>query len=209
MDIKVTHLRRVLPVSKTLDVPGPPHEFYISGPLAREVADVEINGVRGYVFRVVNSTTIAVTLPKAFNVKTLAILSTELGDAREAEVFFGFTPHISLVSGVQALAQYWLKCFLSSPGADAFSRSWGGAGRGAISKTFQQEGDFNSNIAIAVRRTNRQVMSRQASALYLPRNERLLDAKLIRAARKSNSETYEVDIEITNQAREVVRAGVA
>lgn len=208
MDLRIVHLRQVFAVSKMLDVPGPPHLLYLSGPDSVQVAEVDINGVRGYAFDIIDRRTVAVHLPENYFIQSVSILGREMGSAKEAEVFVGFTNQITQISGIQALAQYWLKCLLTTPGSDPWSK-WGGAGRLALTRNTAQEGDYNSSLSMAVSRTNKQVVSRQAPAMWLPRDERLLSAKLARVSRDPRSGEYTADIDITSQAMQTVRAGVA
>ena len=208
-DLRVVHLRRILPVSRVLDSPGPPHQLYVTGPEASEVAEVEINGARGYPWKIVSKRTIAIELPLEFLVRNIAVLSREMGDAREAEVFLGFTRNITVTRGIESLVQYWLKCFLSTPGSDPFSKSWGGGANDIIKKSFAQEGNLNSTSAVSVQRTNRLVVARQSTDMSIPRNERLAEAKLVSTRLSPDRTTFYLEINMTNQTGEQVRVGLS
>lgn len=208
-DLRVVHLRRILPVSRVLDVPGPPHLLYVTGPETADVADVEVNGGRGYTWRIEGRRTIAIELPLEFLVRNVAVLSREMGSAREAEVFLGYTPRVSSVSGIESLVQYWLKCFFTTPGSDPYSKTWGGGARDVVKKSFAQEGTLNSTAAIAVQRATRMVVARQSTDMSIPRDERLAEAKLVSTRLSPDRTTFHMDINMTNQAGARVRVGLS
>jgi hypothetical protein len=209
MDLRVIHLRKVLPVTRMLDVPGPPHVLYITGPEMEGAASVEINGNRGYSWRSVGPRMISVDLPLMFMIQTVAVLGQEMGTAREAEIFFGFTELMSMTSGIQKLAQDWLKRFLTTPGTDPFSRKSGGGGQEILKKSSAAEGLFNSALLIAVRSTNEQLIARQAIDIAMPSSEKLLNAKLLKVTVDPDRTGYTADIEILSQAGNRVQVGLA
>jgi len=209
MDLRVIHLRKILPIAKMLDVPGPPHRFYISGPSAAEVSAVEINGDQGYAWTAIGSNVVAIDLPHPFMVRTVAVLGREMGDAKEAECYFGFTKFLTTTRGLQKLVQDWLKCFLSTPGTDPFSLKWGGGGLGIVKRSSSAEGPYNSALAIAVRETTKQMIARQALDTNSPSSEKLLNAKLLKISMSADRTGYTADIEITSQAGTKARVGVS
>lgn len=208
MDLRVVHLRKVLSVARMLDVPGPPHRLYLSGSEMSAVSAVEINGNRGYAWTQVSEGVIAVELPPVFYVQSVAVLGQDMGSVREAEVFFGYTSVLSMMSGLQKLVQDWLKCFLTSPGSDPFNRPGGGGAQDIFKQATAAEGPFSSALSIAIRRTNEQLIARQAVDVTLPRNEKFLDARLVRIALLPDRTGFLPDIEIVSQTGRRARLGL-
>lgn len=208
MDLRVVHLRKILPISQMLDVPGPPHRLYISGIPADEVSDVEINGDRGYTWETTGARVIAVELPRLFRVQTVAVLGRELGDAKSAECYLGFTTFPSFTKGLQKLAQEYLRVFLTTPGSDPYSTRRGGGGQEILQRETAAEGIYSSAMAVAVRETTKQIITRQAADMALPRDERLLSARLLRVTAFPDRTGYTADIEIQSQSGTSARLNV-
>lgn len=209
MDLRVTYFREVLPVSKMIEDPGPPHLLFLSGPQTERVVDVEVNGVRGFPFTVSGDRTLCVELPSLFTVRSVAALGRDMGSLTEALIHVGFTDSILDVDGLQLLVQNYLKCFLTSPGSDVFSKKWGGGGNKLVGMVYGKEGDITTAAAEAVRRTTQSIMSRQMSNLTLPRSERLASAKMVTSRLSLDDQTFLLDIEIRNQEGRTVRAGLS
>ena len=209
MDLRVTYLREVLPVTKMVDVPGPPHQLFLLGPEVSRVVDVEINGVRGYKFTVSGPRAIVVDLPPLFTFRTVAVLGREMGKLLDAVIHIGFTTTDTEVEGLSKLVQDYVKCFFSTPGVDVFSKSWGGGGNQLVNAAYAKDGDIATACTAVVQRTNKLIFQRQLGNLSIPRSERLEKADIVRSQRSLDGQEWQLDIEIMNAEGRRVRAGIA
>jgi hypothetical protein len=90
----------------------------------------------------------------------------------------------------------------TTPGPDIFNRSTGTGAMKAVGSTGSAGNgdDIVQNLVVAIDTATRQIISIQSRNSSLPRDERLLSAKVIRASFNKNEGAVDVAVEITSQA---------
>jgi hypothetical protein len=88
------------------------------------------------------------------------------------------------VQGILRLVQLYLKVLFTTPGTDIFLPDIGGGVLQNLGATYgaDKTGDVVSNLAIAVSQTTKQIVAIQSRDQRIPRDERLLSARLISAS---------------------------
>jgi len=193
-------LSRVTPVqsssSRILDVIGANFE---------SVEEVLINQVPSDDVIVISKTRLLAQIPDHIStdhVITISVLSRRLVVTPKSFLRFkiGRTP--GTVRGILKLVQTFLRILFTVPGKDVFAPRLGGAALKNLGSTFgADEGDdIVSSFIISVDTTQRQLVAIQSRNSRLPRDERLLSAKVIRAGFNKAEGALVVAVEINSQA---------
>jgi len=120
----------------------------------------------------------------------------------------GRTP--SKVSGILRLTQLFLKILFTTPGTDIFRPSTGAGALSSIGRTFGRDegGTVISDFILSVGTTQKQIIAIQARDPAIPRDERLLAAKVVSAGYNKGEAALVVSVELTSQAGRVATANV-
>jgi hypothetical protein len=104
----------------------------------------------------------------------------------------------------------FLKLLFTTPNRDVLSKQLGGAALSGIGETFgaDQGGKIVSDFVLAVDTTRRQLVAIQGRDPGLPRDERLLSAKVLSSAFDYSSSALIVSVEITSQAGRAATANL-
>lgn len=187
-------------------IPGPPRSVDVVGADFRSVDEVLINNIPSPDVVVLSNTRLLAQVPEEQmrfdRVLNITVLSKRLTVTPRSVLRFriGRTP--GKVSGIQRLVQKFLLILFTTPGSDIFSpRLGGGALKGLGSVYGADRGsDIVSDFVIAVDNTVRQIVAIQGRNSSLPRDERLLAAKVVSASFVKEESGINVSVEITSQA---------
>lgn len=192
------------PQSGVLDVTG--QDF-------SSVDEVLVNDLPVSGFVVVSKTRLLTALPSSVspnNVTSVAVLSSRLAVTPRSLLRFrvGRTP--SKVTGILKLVQSFLKILFSTPGRDVFTQKLGGAALAGIGETFgvDQGSHIVSDFVLAVDTTRRQLISIQGRDTSLPKDEKLMSAKVLSSSFDYNSSSLIVSVEIISQAGRAATANL-
>lgn len=121
----------------------------------------------------------------------------------------GQTP--SKVSGILRLVQVFLKLLFTTPGSDIFSKRLGGGALKKIGGSFSksQSGSIVSDFVVSVDTTTRQIVALQGRDTAIPRDERLLSAKVTSAHFSAQESALIVSVELLSQTGQSALANVA
>jgi hypothetical protein len=179
----------------------------------RAVDEVLVNGMPSPDIIVLSKTRLLAQVPETLRndrLVTVDVLTKQLTITPRSLIKFriGNTP--GKVKGVMRLMQLFLKILFTTPGKDVFEPKLGGAALKNLGSTFgQDEGaGIVSDFVVAVDNTQRQVIAIQGRNASIPRDERLLSAKVIRAGFNKSEGALNVSIELTSQAGQAVTANV-
>jgi hypothetical protein len=206
LDLQIIQPQNAIPVSRTTLVTiGGLRALDVLGSDFRSVDTVYINDVESPDVIVVSATRLLAQLPSSLqsfpDVQSVQVLSRQLTLSKSSVLRFiiGDTP--GTVFGILRLLQLFVKVLLSEPGSDIFNKTLGGALLRSVGTTFgSEEGDnIRTNALIAVDRTSRQIISIQSRNGTLPRDERLLSAKLMGATFSRASTSMFLSIEVMSQ----------
>jgi hypothetical protein len=202
-DLRAIKARITLVVYSIAPIRGinPPSVLLVGENLDR-AETVEINGITAEEFSVMAVNRLAVRIPTSqigqaiYSIRVFAEAASITGDA----VFsFSFSRPVRDISGMDRLVQQWLLIFMSTPGSDIFDTTSGGGGRALVGAPVDVERDsISADLALAVTRTNNELLSKQSSVLGLPPEERLLSSALESVSFDKNTTTLYGRVSIQN-----------
>lgn len=135
-------------------------------------------------------------------IQTVAVVSRQLRLNARSLIRFRIGRMPSKVNGILRLMQIYLKILFTTPGSDIFSQNIGGDALRNVGRTFSknQSGGIVSDFHLAVEATNRQIITVQGKDPNLPRDERLLSARVLSSHFSQAEAALYVSIEINSQA---------
>jgi hypothetical protein len=190
---------------RTLDVTG--KDF-------TAVDQVLINGTASPSVVVVSKTRLLAQVPTQWyydRITTVQVVSRRLMlTSAKSLIKFQIGPTPSKVRGILRLVQLFLKILFTSQGSDIFSTKSGGNGLRSIGATYgkDQGGAIIADFVVAVSSTQRQIIAAQSRDASIPRDERLLNAKVKSSSFNKNEAALIVSVELTSQAGRAALANV-
>jgi hypothetical protein len=194
-------------------LPGPPRVVDVTGADFRSVDEVLINRIASEDVVVLSKTRLVAQVPDSLlshRVLSVTILSRRLTLSSKSMLRFRLSRTPGKVSGVLRLVQKFLKILFTTPGSDIFNRQIGGGALRNVGATFgvEEGGDVINNLVIAIDTASRQITALQSRNPSLPRSERLLSAKILRASFNKEEGALDIAVEITNQSGEAAMANL-
>ena len=214
VDFQVVFPQTVVPLNSVRNLPGmSPRALDVVGQDFRSVDEVLINDLPSPDVVIVSKTRLLAQVPVQLVNATLTsvtVVSRQLTLSSRSLIKFriGTTP--SKVSGILRLVQVFLKILLTTTGTDIFAPRIGGNALRDIGLTFgkDQGGNVVSDFIVAVATTARQITAIQARDPSIPRDERLLAAKVLSANFNRAEAALVVSVELTSQAGRSATANV-
>lgn len=177
------------------------------------VDEVLVNDLPADTVVVLTQTRLLASLPtplKPEDVMSVAVLSRQLTITPRSliKLRVGKTP--SMVTGILKLVQEFLRLLFMTPGSDIFSPDLGGAALRNIGSTFSANkgGSVVSDFVLSVNTTSKQLVAIQSRDPRLPKDERLLSARVNSASFDQTTAALIVSVEIMSQAGRSVLANV-
>jgi hypothetical protein len=163
---------------------GIPPALNIQGVDFTAIEEVQMNGVVSPDFIVVSSTQLIAQVPDSLaraTITSVTVLSRRLTITPRSLLRFRVAPSAGRVQGILRLVQLYMKVLFTTPGRDIFSPNIGGGLLRTLGATFgaDQTSDVAANLVIAVSQTNRQIVAIQSRDQRIPRDERLLTARVV------------------------------
>lgn len=194
-------------------VRGVPLALVVEGDDFSSVDEVQINSITSPDVVITAPNRLIAQVPELVakgTVTTVTVLSKRLTVTPRSFLRFRVPRTPGRVSGILKLMQLYLKVLMTTPGTDIFSPELGGGVLQNLGATFSAEhnGDVVSNLAIAVQRTNRQIVAMQSRDSRIPREERLLRSKLVSASFNRAEAALIGTIEIASQAGKTATANL-
>jgi hypothetical protein len=189
-----------------------PRSLDIHGQDFRAVDQVLINNIASPDVIILGKNRLIAQLPTSLQkiprIVSVSVLSRNLTVTNRSLIRFRISDTPGRVRGTLRLIQVFLKVLLSTPGTDIFNRRSGGGALVNVGETFgaDEGGDIISDFIISVANTSRQIVARQGRNPRLPRDERLLSAKVTQAGFNRELGAIIASVELTSQAG---RAAVA
>jgi hypothetical protein len=213
VDFQVVYPQQAIILNQVNILPGPPRVVNVLGSDFRSVDEVLINKIASPSVIVLSKTRLVAQVPDSLldqRILTITVLSRRLTLSAKSVLRFRIGKTPGKVSGVLRLVQKFLKLLLTTPGSDIFNRQAGGGALRGIGQTFGAEegGNILNNLVIAIDTTSRQIVALQSRNPSLPREERLLSAKILRAGFNKEEGALDVAVEITNQAGSAATANL-
>ncbi len=199
--IKLTRIRLTPPSPL-----GLPPGLDVFGDDFTAVDEVLINDVQSPDVIILSKNRLIAQLPTLYEknrvINSVKVLSRRLTVTKRSLIRFRIGDTPGRVQGILRLLQKFLKILFTTPGTDIFSPRTGGSGLKNIGETFGiDEGiDVVRDFIISVRNTNRQIIAIQGRDPRIPRDERLLAAKVLQSGYNQETTALVAKVEITSQA---------
>lgn len=186
-------------------VRGVPLALVIEGEDFSSVDEVQINGAASPDIIILGPRKLLAQVPTVAQNNTItsvAVLSRRLTLTAQSMMRFRISSSAGRVTGILRLMQLFLKILFTTPGTDIFAPRIGGGILNNLGASFgsEQAGDVVSNLAIAVQRTTRQIVALQSRDQRIPRDERLLSARVVSASFNKAEAALIGTVELTSQA---------
>lgn len=213
-DIQVVVPQEVIPLSAISVVPNfQPRTLDIRGQDFSSIDQVLINDIAAPEIVVMSRTRLLAQVPPSLFQTTLTsvtVVANRLFITPKSLIQFRLLPTPGKVSGILRLVQVFLKILFSTPGRDIFAPRIGGSALRNIGQTFGKDegGGVVSDLIISVNTTQRQLIAIQSRDPSIPREERLLAAKVVSAGFNKNELALIASIEVTSQAGKAATASV-
>lgn len=185
---------------------GIPRSLDVHGEDFRSVDEVLINDIPSPDVIILGKTRLIAQLPATLqlvpSVVSVSVLSRNLTVTNRSVIRFRISDTPGRVRGILRLIQLFLKVLFATPGSDIFNRKSGGGALANIGETFgiDEGGDVISDFIISVDTTARQIISTQGRQPRLPRDERLLSARVPQAGFNRELGAIIATVELTSQA---------
>lgn len=206
MDLQYIQFSDSLRLTGAREIPDmSPRTLQINGPDFRSAVEVIINDVESPSFVIASKNSVLAQVPSGqtkSTIKSIVVLSSEFTATFQSKIRFRIGDNPKAATGLKAMMQTFLKLLLTTVGTDGFSKKTGGSALLNIGKNFDigQSSTLVSDFAIAVRRTEQQILSLQAHQPRLPDDERLLSANLLNAKFDVNLLTLITRVELIAQS---------
>lgn len=214
-DLQVVVPQEVIPLSAISVVPNfTPRTLDIRGDDFRTIDQVLINDIAAPEIVILSRTRLLAQVPPSLYQTTLTsvtVTANRLFITPKSLIQFRLLPTAGKVSGIMRLVQIFLKILFTTPGKDIFAPRIGGAGLRNVGATFGKDegGGITSDLIISVNTTQRQILAIQSRDPSIPREERLLAARVTSAGFNKTELALIASIEITSQAGRAITASLA
>lgn len=213
VDLQVVFPQQAILLNNIRVLPGPPRVLDVNGADFRSVDEVLINKIASPDVVVLSKNRLVAQVPDMLlgqRILSVTVLSRRLSVSARSVLKFRLSRTPGKVSGVLRLVQKFLKILFTTPGSDIFNRQLGGGALTSVGQTFgvEEGGDIINNLVISLDTTSRQIIALQSRIPSLPRDERLLSAKILRAGFNREEGAIDVAVEITNQSGQSATANL-
>lgn len=213
VDLLTISPQQVIQLTQIRVIPGPPRAVAVRGEDFRSVDEVIINQVPSPDVVIVDKHNLLAQVPDSAlldRINEVEVLSKRLvlSDRSQLRIRIGKTP--GRATGILKLMQLFLKILFTTPGRDIFAPNIGGGALKNVGATFGagEGSDIVNDFIIAVDTTSRQIIAIQGRDSSLPRDERLLGAKVLSASFNKSVGGIDVSVQLTSQAGKEAVANV-
>jgi hypothetical protein len=177
------------------------------------VDSVLINDIPSPSVVVVSKTQLVAVLPQQVygqSVLNISVVSYRLVYTAQSVVSFRLGNTNRRATGMIRLVQLFLKVLLTTPGSDIFNPTLGGGAMVNLGRTFSlsNSGSIVSDFVISVDNTVKQIISMQARQPRLPREERLLTARVAQSYFDTAQTALIAAVNLASQAGAVATANL-
>ena len=206
LDVQCTYPQQLIQISAVSLLPGleePTVE--VIGDDFSAVDEVLLNEIPSPAVIILSKTKLTAVLPTQVQGQStinVTVVSYKLVFTERSLIAFQFGRTNRKISGINRLLQLFVKMLLTTPGSDIFNKTRGGGALRNIGRTFSKDssGTLVSDFVISVDNTARQLASIQARTPRLPRDERLLGARVLGARFDASQTALIVSVLLTSQA---------
>jgi len=218
IDLQVVFPQEVVQLNRIRFTPsgplGLPKSLDIIGEDFSSVDEVLINEIESPDVLILSGRRLIAQLPDSLqrspSITGVTVTSRRLTVNARSIIRFRVADQPGKVQGILRLIQVFLKLLFTTPGTDIWNKRSGGGGLRRIGQTFGSDdgGDIISDFIISVSTTARQLVSTQSKDPLLPRDERLLSAKVTHATFNRELGAILTSIELVSQAGRAATANL-
>lgn len=211
MDFKIIHARSILDVYSVAPIRGfSPPSIVVVGKELNAASEILYNGILAPEFIVSSSTRLIVRIPPSQvgkDLTELKVFASRPLQKIDAMLSLEISRPVQSVKGLDRLIQCWMIVFLTTPGTDVFTPSSGGGARSIIgSRTDRRHKSAAADLAIAIQKTESELLKLQSKSFSIPPEEKLLSASLAAVSFDDATGTVSAQVQLrnmVNQAAEV------
>lgn len=210
VDLQVIYPQDMIPLTAAEERQNDEGErvLTLTGKDFRTVDEVLVNEMKAPYVLILSKTQIQVTVPAEIGsdpITAVSVFSNRITLSGQSLIRFKLGDVSGKANGMLRLMQLFLKVLFTSPGRDIFDPQVGGDALKNIGHTFgkKQGATIVGDFVIAVDRTSRQLIALQARDPRIPREERLLNAKVESARFDAQQSALVTTTAIYNQAGKI------
>jgi hypothetical protein len=215
VDFQVIYPQDLIPLTAAVERQSDSGErlVVVTGKDFRTVEEVVLNEMKASQVIILSKTQLQVTVPEELGsdpIQSISVFSNQITLSGRSVVRFKVGDVSGKTSGMLRLMQFFLKLLFTSPGRDIFDPQLGGDALKNIGHSFgKREGaTIIGDYVIAVDRVARQIIALQARDPRIPREERLLNAKVESATFDAQQSALVTSTALYNQAGKIGIANV-
>jgi len=203
----------VVPLSSIRILPGvTPISVDVIGQDFRNVDEVTINGIAAKSVVILSPNRLIAQVPDGIldKVTSVVVTSSQLTFTNKSVLRFRLGRSTTKVNGMLRLVQLFVKMLFTTQGTDIWTQRLGGNGLRDVGRSFGRDGGSGivADFHIAVQETQKQIIAIQTRDPSIPREERLLKAKIATVRYVRTEAALIASIELTNQTGKPVLASM-
>lgn len=203
----------IVPLSSIRLLPGvTPMSVDVVGQDFRNVDEVSINGIAAKSVLILSPNRLIAQVPDGIldKVTSVTVTSTLLTFTNKSLLRFRLGRSTSKVNGMLRLVQLFVKLLFTTQGTDIWAQRLGGNGLRDVGRSFGRDGGSGivADFHIAVQETQKQIIAIQTRDPSIPREERLLKAKIATVRYVRQEAALIAAVELTNQTGKPVLASM-
>lgn len=212
-DFSIIAARVLLKVHSIAPVRGfTPPSVVVLGDKMNLAQEVLFNGVKVTEFVVSASNRLVVRIPDSQVGKEftgIQVFSSVNITRTSAALSFELIKPFKQVEGIERLVQSWMMVFFTTPGSDVFDTKSGGGVRSIIGKNTNTRGKgVSADLALAIERTQTELLRLQPKNSRIPLSEKLLSATLSSMDFDSSTTTLNATVSLKNMLGEDAEVSV-
>lgn len=213
VDLQVCFPQEQIALNSVRLVPNSYFMLDIVGSDFRSVEAVYINQMESPNYIVLSQTRLLARVPEVVAndvITDVQVLARKLTITRNSLIKFTLTPHPQMVTGLLKLIQLFLIILLNTRNSDKFDKNRGASALRSIGKSFgaERSNDVVGDFVISVDNATRQIVGMQSRSTTIPRDERLLSAKVIQAQFSRELCALIVSVEVASMAGKAALANL-
>lgn len=211
-DLMCVFPQETVNISSVRLLPGPVRAIEVVGADFRSVDRVLINSLVSPDVVILSKTRLLAQVPDGHGDRLLSVsvVSNKLTITPRSLLKFQIGDRPGRITGIGKLMQLFLKILFTTQGSDIFNKRTGGNALRNVGTTYSSDagGEIVQDFIIAVDQTVKQIVAIQGRKQAIPRDERLLSAKVESSSFNKEAGGLDVTVRIVSQAGESALANL-
>lgn len=212
-DFSIITARVLLKVHSIAPVRGfTPPSIVVLGEKMNLAQEVFYNNIKVTEFVISTQNRLVVRIPVSQVGKdfiSIQVFSSVSITKTSAALAFELMRPLRQVEGIERLVQSWMIVFFTTPGSDVFDLQSGGGVRSIIGKNTNAQGKgVSADLALAIERTQNEILRLQSKDSRIPLSEKLLSATLSSMSFDDKTTTLSASVALKNMLGEQAEVSV-